>query len=496
MQSNITGSESEANTSPLLVGRTESRSVNNEGEAAAAAARDRCWNKILDVGQSKNQILFSLPMILTNVSYYSIPLVSVMFAGHLGQLELAASTLANSWAAVTGLALMVGLSGALETLCGQGYGAKLYRLLGIHLQASCAISLSCSFLVSILWWFSDIILIFLRQDSEISKAAGLYLKFLIPGLFAYGILQNILRFLQTQSVVAPLVVCSVVPLVIHIGITFILVKWTPLAFAGAPLAASISLWISLLMLGVYVLRANKFKHTWDGFSAESFHYILVDLKLALPCAAMVCLEYGAFEILVLLAGLMPNPEITTSVIAMCVNTEAIAYMIAYGLSAAASTRVSNELGAGNPERAKHAMIVTLKLTVVSGLIVVSALYLGRNIWAGFFSSSSVIISKFASLTPLLLISILFDFIQGILSGVARGCGWQHLAAIVSLGTFYFIGMTIAAVLGFKLKLYAKGLWMGLICGLCCQAIGLLLLSSFTKWTRVELTPSNDIQNSA
>ncbi|XP_027170852.1 protein DETOXIFICATION 18-like [Coffea eugenioides] len=496
MQSNITGSESEANTIPLLVGRTESRSINNEGEAAAAAARDRCWNKILDVGESKNQILFSLPMILTNVSYYLIPLVSVMFAGHLGQLELAASTLANSWAAVTGLALMVGLSGALETLCGQGYGAKLYRLLGIHLQASCTISLSCSFLVSILWWFSDIILIFLRQNSEISKAAGLYLKFLIPGLFAYGILQNILRFLQTQSVVAPLVVCSVVPLVIHIGITFILVKWTPLAFTGAPLAASISLWISLLMLGMYVLRANKFKHTWDGFSAESFHYILVDLKLALPCAAMVCLEYWAFEILVLLAGLMPDPEITTSVIAMCVNTEAIAYMIAYGLSAAASTRVSNELGAGNPERAKHAMIVTLKLTVVFGLIVVSALYLGRNIWAGFFSSSSVIISKFASLTPLLVISILFDFIQGILSGVARGCGWQHLAAIVNLGTFYFIGMTIAAVLGFKLKLYAKGLWMGLICGLCCQAIGLLLLSSFTKWTRVELTPSNDIHNSA
>ncbi|PQM33638.1 protein DETOXIFICATION 19-like [Prunus yedoensis var. nudiflora] len=45
-------------------------------------------------------------MILTNVCYYTIPLISVMFAGHLGELELAGATLANSWATVTGFALM------------------------------------------------------------------------------------------------------------------------------------------------------------------------------------------------------------------------------------------------------------------------------------------------------------------------------------------------------------------------------------------------------
>ncbi|KAL3508692.1 hypothetical protein ACH5RR_028093 [Cinchona calisaya] len=482
-QSNISGSERDGTSSsrPLLV---------IDDEETGAKDKYEWWNKIVDVEEAKNQIWFSLPMILTNVSYYLIPLVSVMFAGHLGQVQLAASNLANSWASVTGLAFMVGLSGALETLCGQGYGARLYRMLGIYLQASCIVSFIFCIMVSILWWFSDIILTFLHQDPQISKAAGLYLRFLIPGLFAYGILQNILRFLQTQSIVAPLVVCSLGPLIIHFGITFVLVKWTFLGFSGAALAASISMWISVLMLGLYVLRANKFNHTWEGFSMEAFRYILLDLKLALPCAAMVCLEYWAFELLVLLAGLMPNPEITTSLIAMCVNTEAIAYMIAYGLSAAASTRVSNELGAGNPQRAKNAMIVSLKLCVLLGLLVVLALGIGHNIWAGFFSDSSIIITKFASMTPLLVVSILFDFVQGILSGVTRGRGWQHLAVLINLGTFYFIGMTIAGLLGFKFKLYAKGLWIGLICGLSCQACGLLLLSVFTKWARVDISDIN------
>nr|GMD87492.1 protein DETOXIFICATION 18-like [Ipomoea batatas] len=445
----------------------------------------------MDLEEAKHQILFALPMILTTASFYFIPLVSVMFAGHLGQLPLAASNLANSWAVVTGLSFMIGLSGALETLCGQGYGAKLYKMMGIYLQTSCIITFVFCVIVAIIWYFSDSILILLHQEPQIAHMAGQYLKFLIPGLFAYGFVQNLLRFLQTQTVVLPLVVCSVVPLVIHIGIAYVLVRLTSLGFKGAPLAASISLWIAFLMLSAYVMFSEKFKHTWTGFSFESFDHIYKTLKLALPSAAMVCLEYCAFEILVLLAGIMPNSKITTSLVAMCVNTEAIAYMIAYGLSAAASTRVSNELGAGNPNQAKHAMFVALKLCIILAIATALSLIFGHDAWASLFSNSSVVISNFGSMTYLLVTSIIFDFVQGILSGVARGCGWQHLAMCINLATFYFIGMPIAALFAFKLKLYVKGLWIGLICGLVCQACGLLLLSIFTKWNRLVLSTTNN-----
>ncbi|KAG6520275.1 hypothetical protein ZIOFF_017313 [Zingiber officinale] len=55
--------------------------------------------------------------------------------GHLGDLHLAAATLANSWGTVTGFALMVGLSGALETLCSQAYDAMLYKIAHTHLAS-------------------------------------------------------------------------------------------------------------------------------------------------------------------------------------------------------------------------------------------------------------------------------------------------------------------------------------------------------------------------
>lgn len=55
----------------------------------------------------KAQIIYALPVIFTNLFIYCIPLTSVMFASHLGQLELAGATLANSWATVTGVTSMV-----------------------------------------------------------------------------------------------------------------------------------------------------------------------------------------------------------------------------------------------------------------------------------------------------------------------------------------------------------------------------------------------------
>nr|POE75970.1 protein detoxification 19 [Quercus suber] len=310
-----------------------------------------CCKNVLDVVEAKTQLLFSLPMILTNVFAYLITLISAMFAGHLRKLELAGETLANSWA--------------------------------------------------------EPILILLHQETKIEKMAAHYIRFLIPGLFAYGFLQNILRFLPTQSILSPLVISTGLPLVIHTGIAYALVHWTSLSFVGAPLAASVSLWLSVLMLAI--------------------------------------LEYWAFEILVLLAGLLQNSETTTSLIAMWVT-------------------------------------------------LVLAIAFVHNIWASFFSDSSEIIREFASMTPLLAITIFIDSVQAVISGVAKEYGWQHLAIYVNLATFYIIGVPIACGLGFKTNLQAKGLWIGLTCGLSGQVFALFLITLRTKWAKLSLPEKDNREN--
>ncbi|XWS35334.1 hypothetical protein CRYUN_Cryun21dG0117100 [Craigia yunnanensis] len=333
--------------------------VGEEGNDEGGRKRN---NMVFDLREAKEQIVIALPLIVAYVFIYSMTLVSVMFAGHLGELELAGSTLANSWATVTGFGLMTGLGGALETLCGQAFGAKIYRQLGVYLQTSCQISFIVCIIISIIWFFTGHILILLRQDPDVANSAALYVKYLIPGLFAFGFVQNLMRYCQAQGITFPLLLFSGIPFGIHFGILYLLVHRTTMGLIGAPLAASISIWISFLLLAFYVIFSKKFDKTWKGLSFESFRYFFTILKLAIPSAAMVCLEYLAFEVLVILAGLMPNPKLNSSLVAICLNIEAIAYMIAYGLSASSSIRVSNELGAGNPDRAKHAMAVALNLS--------------------------------------------------------------------------------------------------------------------------------------
>ncbi|CAL9017197.1 unnamed protein product [Prunus brigantina] len=146
------------------------------------------------------------------------------------------------------------------------------------------------------------------------------------------------------------------------------------------------MFICYYMLACSVSCTNSFERTWEGFSFESFDYILTGLKLALPSIQTsitfitnndLFLEEWGFEILVLLGGLMPNSAKTSSLLAMCVNTQEIGYKITYGLIAAA--RVSKELGAGNPNRAKNSMVVTLKLSVFLSFTIILALVFGYNI---------------------------------------------------------------------------------------------------------------------
>lgn len=377
-----------------------------------------------------------------------------------------------------------GLSGALETLCGQAYGARLYRMLGLYLQSSLLLSAAVSALISVLWMFTEPLLLLLRQDPEVAREAAAFIRPQVPGLFAFAFLQCLLRYLQTQSVVVPLVVCSVAPFALHVVLSHLMVNVLGFGLAGAPAAISVTFWVACLMLLAYILRSEAFRETWPGFSAEAFMYVLPTARLAVPSAVMVCLEIWAFELLVLVAGLLPNSTVSTSLIAMCTSTEAIGYMTTYGFSAAVSTRVSNEVGAGNVDKAKNAVLVTMKLAVLLCIAFVLLLAFGHDVWASLFSRSAVIVSAFGGITPLMIVSIVFETMQSVLSGVSRGCGWQHLAALTNLVAYYFVAMPLALLFAFKLKFYAKGLWVGLICGLACQTFSLLVITARTKWSKI------------
>ena len=179
------------------------------------------------------------------------------------------------------------MGSALDTLCGQAYGAKHYHMLGIHLQRAMSVLLIVSVPLAFIWAKAEHILMSLYQDPYISREAGRYVWFMMPTLFSCGILQCLVRFLQAQKIVFPVMLISAITSLFYFPTCWFLVFKTSFGSAGAALAGSISSWINVFLLVIYVKLSSACNETWIGFSEMSIHDILSFLRLAVPSASMV-----------------------------------------------------------------------------------------------------------------------------------------------------------------------------------------------------------------
>ncbi|XP_021909340.1 protein DETOXIFICATION 16-like [Carica papaya] len=433
------------------------------------------------LGEVKKQLRLAGPLMISGILQYCMHVISVMFVGHLGELALSGAAMATSFATVTGFSFLLGMASSLETLCGQSYGAKQYRMLGIHMQRAMFVLLIVSIPLAIISANTRSILIFLGQDRDISEEAGIYACFMIPSLFAYGLLMCLVRFLQTQNIVFPVMLCSGITTLLHILTCWVLVFKSGLGNKGAAVANAISYWINVLLLASYVRFSSSCSKTWTGFSKEALYEISIFLRLGIPSTVMVCLEWWSFEMMVLLSGLLPHPELETSVLSICLNTSSVIWMIPFGLSTAVSTRVSNELGAGHPVAARLAVRVVLMTAIAGGTLVASVLISMHNIWGYAYSSEIQVVKRIAAMMPIVAVSTFVDGLQCVLSGIARGCGWQKIGAFINLGSYYLVGIPSAILMSFVLHLGGKGLWLGIICALLVQLICLLLVTIRTNW---------------
>ncbi|KAL2936053.1 Protein DETOXIFICATION 16 [Bienertia sinuspersici] len=431
--------------------------------------------------EAKRQIYLAGPLIAVTILQFCIQIISLMFVGHLDELSLSSASLGNSFASVTGFYVLLGMSTALETLCGQSYGARQYEMLGIYTQRAMIVLMVCSIPLSVIWFYTTDILILLRQNHEIAMGAGVFNKWMIPSLFGYGLLQCLTRFLQTQCIVLPMVLTSCIAALLHVPLCWALIFKLGLGIKGAALANVVSYWLSFFLLAIYVKVWNK---TWNGLSKQAFFDIWSFLKLAIPSAFMICLEYWSFEMVVLLAGLLPKPQVETSVLSISLNTCWMVYMISVGLGAAVSTRVSNELGAGRPNAARLAFYVMGLISVTEGLVVAIITISIRHVWGRLYSDEEEVVRYVSKMMLLLAVSDFLDGFQCALSGAARGCGWQKMCSFINFVAYYIVAVPLAVLFAFVLHMGGMGLWLGIICGLSVAVIVLVIVILCTNWEKV------------
>jgi MATE family multidrug resistance protein len=92
-----------------------------------------------------------------------------------------------------------------------------------------------------------------------------------------------------------------------------------------------------------------------------------------------------------------------------------------------STRVANELGAGNPEGARSAVRVVMSIAVTEAVIVSGTLLLSRRLLGRAYSSEDQVVSAVAVMVPLVCMTVVTDGLQGVLSGHLRSTHFSILS---------------------------------------------------------------------
>lgn len=178
------------------------------------------------------------------------------------------------------------MAGALETLCGQAYGAQQYQKLGTYTYCSIISLIVVCFPISVLWVFTDKLLILIGQDHAIARVAQKYSICLIPNPFSYAILQALIRYFQTQSLILPMLASSSVTLCFYVPLCWALVFKLKLGCVGAALAIGLGYWLNVFLLVLYMKYSSRCEKTRAAFSKDVFLSIKEFFKFAVPSAVM------------------------------------------------------------------------------------------------------------------------------------------------------------------------------------------------------------------
>ncbi|XP_021807045.1 protein DETOXIFICATION 51 [Prunus avium] len=433
------------------------------------------------ISETKSLFQLAFPILLTALILYSRSVVSMLFLGRLGDLELAAGSLAIAFANITGYSVLSGLALGMEPLCSQAFGAQRPKLLSLTLHRSVIFLVVSSLPISLLWLSMSSILLYLRQDPDITAMAHTYLIFSLPDLLTNSLIHPIRIYLRAQGITHPLTLASLAGALFHLPMNFLLVTRLRLGVAGVAAASAASNLFVLLSLVSYVWATGIHEPTWTAPSRECLTGWKPLLRLAAPSCVSVCLEWWWYEIMIVLCGLLVDPRATVASMGVLIQTTSLIYVFPSSLSFAVSTRVGNELGANRPHKAKLSSAVAVMLAFLMGLSATTFASGMRGSWARMFTSDAEIVRLTSAALPILGLCELGNCPQTVGCGVLRGSARPSTAANVNLSAFYLVGMPVAIGLGFWVGVGFCGLWIGLLSAQVCCAGLMLYVVGTTDW---------------
>ncbi|CAH9093623.1 unnamed protein product [Cuscuta epithymum] len=283
-------------TVPLLTDHSSS-SVQNKGSNNAFRDEEQDGEKKLSrrfLVESKKLWQIVGPAIFSRIASYSMFVITQAFAGHLGDLELAAMSIASNVVLGFDFGLMLGMASALETLCGQAFGAKKYSMLGIYLQRSWVVLLILCVVMMPLFLYATPLLKLLGQPDDVSELSGVVVVAFIPMHFCFALQFPLQRFLQSQLKNPVIAIVNLVAFIVHCLVSWLIVYRLRLGVVAIAMTLNFSWFVIFFGLFSYAVCGGC-PLTWPGFSVQAFSGLWDFFKLSVSSGVMLCHERHFFN---------------------------------------------------------------------------------------------------------------------------------------------------------------------------------------------------------
>lgn len=425
----------------------------------------------------KRNYLLAYPVVLSQLGHVLVGTADSLMVGRVGTEELAAVSVANAVFSVT-MMFGIGISFGLTPLVAQSDGEGNHRSAMRFLKHSFVINLVFGLLLFSILLFGGFILDILDQPKEVVVLAKPYLAIIGFSLLPFMIFQTYKQFAEGLSLTKQAMYITISANIVNIILNYILIfgklGFEPMGLVGAGWATLISRILMAIAMALFVRYHQKFAVYWSYFKVTIWNSISFKqlLNLGVPTGFQYIFEVGAFASAAVMIGWMGTVPLASHQVAM--NLASISYMMATGISAAATVRVGNQLGQRDIPTMRIAAFTCFLMAIIF-MSITGLIFMGLNSHLPMlYTSDSEVITIASSLLIIAALFQLSDGIQVVGLGALRGMGDVKLPTLVTFMAYWVIGLPSGYLLAFIFGFKEKGVWYGLLIGLSVTAIILFI----------------------
>ena len=445
-------------------------------------------------GHFKRNYLLAYPVVLSQLGHVLVGTADSLMVGRVGTEELAAVSVANAVFSVT-MMFGIGISFGLTPLVAQSDGEGSHQAAMRFMKHSFVVNVFFGLLLFSILLFGGFILDVLEQPQEVVVLAKPYLAIIGFSLLPFMVFQTFKQFAEGLSFTKQAMYITLSANVINVILNYVLIfgklGFEPMGLVGAGWATLISRILMAIAMVLFARYYKKFAVYWQYFkvtvwSRLSFKQLL---NLGVPTGFQYIFEVGAFASAAIMIGWMGAVPLASHQVAM--NLASISYMMATGISAAATVRVGNQLGQRDISTMRIAAFTCFLMAIIF-MSITGLIFRGLNDYLPMLYTSDQEVIKIAS--SLLIIAALFqlsDGVQVVGLGALRGMGDVKLPTAVTFMAYWVIGLPSGYLLAFPLGFGEEGVWYGLLIGLSVTAI-ILFMRFDTKSKKLALKINQNI----